>query len=144
VIGGTPGGIATAVRAARENCETLLVTYNNHLGGMMASGLSYTDTLTMKARTPLLEEFVERVRNHYESEYGPESQQMSHCENGYIFEPHIAEQIFEDLVSAESSLSVTRGYHPNTVERKGCTLTEVRLKPFDENDNILTVIGDVF
>lgn len=144
VIGGTPGGIATAVRAAREGCETLLITYNKHLGGMMAGGLSYTDTLTMKARTPLLEEFVQRVHDHYKSEYGPESQQMTYCESGYIFEPHIAEQIFEDLVSAESALTVARGYHPSTVERTGRTLTEVHLNPFDEDDDSLTIAGDIF
>jgi len=109
VTGGSAGGIATAVRAAREGCDVLLVTYNQNLGGMMAGGLSYTDTLTTKARTPLLEEFVDRVLTYYEEEYGPDSEQAEYSEDGYIFEPHVAERIFEEFVDAEPSLSVRRG-----------------------------------
>ena len=44
VAGATPGGIAMAVRAAREGLEVLLVTHSEHLGGMLAEGLSVWDT----------------------------------------------------------------------------------------------------
>lgn len=143
VTGGTPGGIATAVRAAREGCDVLLVTYNEHLGGMMAGGLSYTDTTTMKARTPLLEELVERVRTHYREEYGPDSEQMKYCENGYIFEPHVVEGIFEDFVDAESSLTVVRGFHPIAIERTGSTVRSVTFESFTDDDPFV-VTADVF
>lgn len=34
VVGGTPGGIACAVRAAREGLSVLLVNRHDHLGGI--------------------------------------------------------------------------------------------------------------
>ena len=37
VVGGTPGGIACAVRAAREGLTVLLVSRTRHLGGMLQS-----------------------------------------------------------------------------------------------------------
>ena len=39
VIGATPGGIAMAVRAAREGLRVALTNPHPHLGGMLASGL---------------------------------------------------------------------------------------------------------
>ncbi|WP_254280795.1 FAD-dependent oxidoreductase [Haloarcula marina] len=143
VVGATPGGIAAAVRTARENLETLLVAYNQHLGGMMTGGLSYTDTLTTKARAPLLKEFFSSVREHYLETYGKDSQQFEYCENGYIFEPHVAEQTFEELVD-EPSLTIVRGYHPSTVERDGKEVTSAEFEPFDGEDDPYRVTGDVF
>ena len=40
VVGGTPGGVACAVRAAREGLDVLLVNHHKHLGGMLTSGLA--------------------------------------------------------------------------------------------------------
>lgn len=144
VTGGSAGGIATAVRAAREGCDVLLVTYNQNLGGMMAGGLSYTDTLTTKARTPLLEEFVDQVLTHYEEEYGPDSEQVEYSEDGYIFEPHVAESIFEAFVDAEPSLSVRRGYYPASVERSGRSVDAVTFAPFDDAEAQFVAAADTF
>lgn len=143
VIGGTPGGIAAAVRAAREECETCLVTYRDHLGGMMASGLSYTDTLTMKQRSPILEEFVQSVRDHYLDEYGSDSEQYEHCENGYVFEPHVAETVFDDLVENEPDLDVRYGYHPVAATRSNRQLRTVTVESFHD-DETLTLDADTF
>ncbi|EJN57678.1 FAD-dependent oxidoreductase [Halogranum rubrum] len=134
VVGGSAGGIATAVRAAREGTETLLVTYNDNLGGMMAGGLSYTDTLVMKPRSPLLEGFFERVRDHYETTYGRASTQYEHCEGGYIFEPHVAEEIFETLVADEENLTVVRGYYPESATRANETVESVTFRAFEADD----------
>jgi hypothetical protein len=143
VVGGTPGGIAAAVRAAREGNDTLLAAYHDHIGGMMASGLSYTDTLTMKARAPVLEEFVAGVRDHYRERYGEDSEQYAYCEDGYVFEPHVAEQVFERLVEDEGSLTVRRGVAVAGVERNGDSLDAVSLSPLDSG-TAFTVESDVF
>ncbi|WP_233204176.1 FAD-dependent oxidoreductase [Halegenticoccus soli] len=139
VLGGTPGGVAAAVRAAREGCDALLVTYNDRLGGMMAGGLSYTDTLTTKERAPIVEEFVAAVRDHYESANGGGSEQYEYCEGGYVFEPHVAEGAFERLVDAEPNLDVVRGYRPVAAERSNSLVRSVAFEPFgageeDEGD----------
>src|SRR3954462_4716713 len=46
VCGGTPGGIAAAVTAARLGRTVALVEYQAHLGGMSASGLGKSDIET--------------------------------------------------------------------------------------------------
>ena len=43
VYGGTPGGIATAVSAARLGRSVALLEYHRHIGGMSASGLGKSD-----------------------------------------------------------------------------------------------------
>lgn len=134
VAGGTPGGIAAGVRAAREGHETLLVPYDDHLGGMMASGLSYSDTLTTKERAPILEDFVGAVRDHYRSEYGVESDQYAACESGYVFEPSVAESILSDLVADEPAIEVSEPAHPASAQRSGSLVESVTFEPFDDGD----------
>ena len=43
VYGGTAGGVAAAVSAAREGLHTALVEPTAHIGGMVSGGLSWTD-----------------------------------------------------------------------------------------------------
>jgi len=43
IYGGTSGGVSAAVAAARLGKSVALVSLNNHLGGMTASGLGVTD-----------------------------------------------------------------------------------------------------
>lgn len=143
VLGGTPGGVAAAVKAARSGHDVLLVADGRHLGGMMAGGLSYTDTLTMKARSPLLEEFVGAVRAHYAETYGQESSQYAHCENGYVFEPHVAEDIIEALVEGEPRVAVRRGYRPTVVGRANRRIESVEIEAVDAGET-REIAADVF
>ncbi len=55
VIGGTPAGVACAVRAAREGLPVLLVQHNHHIGGMMTNGLMQWDALYGGPRAPSLQ-----------------------------------------------------------------------------------------
>ena len=43
VVGATPGGIACAIRAAREGLKVLLTQYNHHIGGLWSNGLGAID-----------------------------------------------------------------------------------------------------
>jgi NADPH-dependent 2,4-dienoyl-CoA reductase/sulfur reductase-like enzyme len=43
IYGGTPGGIAAAISAARMGRGVTLVEYNDHIGGMTTSGLGKSD-----------------------------------------------------------------------------------------------------
>ncbi|MFC6824952.1 FAD-dependent oxidoreductase [Halopelagius fulvigenes] len=145
VTGGTPAGIGAAVCAARSDFDTLLVTYNDHLGGMMASGLGMTDTLLHpdKGRSPVLDEFFERVATHYREEYGPDSPQYRTCNDGLAFEPHVAEEAFEALVDAEATLDVEREWHPVTAERSGRTVSCVTFAA-SQDDRTTTVSAEAF
>lgn len=43
IYGGTPGGIASAIAAARAGSEVTLIEYHGHIGGMSTSGLGKSD-----------------------------------------------------------------------------------------------------
>ena len=43
IYGGTPGGIAAAIAAAREKAAAVVIEPTQHIGGMVAGGLSRTD-----------------------------------------------------------------------------------------------------
>ncbi len=79
VVGATPGGIACAVRAAREGLDVLLTHYRNHVGGVLCSGLSGLDTQYTGRRCNLLSEFCDGVLEHYRSEFGERSEQFQTC-----------------------------------------------------------------
>lgn len=139
VVGATPAGIGAAVRAARSDLSTCLVAYNDHLGGMMASGLGMTDTLLhpSQGRSPVLDEFFERVETHYRETYGPDSSQHRTCNGGLVFEPHVAEETFDAIVEAESTLTVERGWYPTSAERTGDTIDSVSFESFDDDTTSL-------
>lgn len=79
VIGGTPGGIAAAIRAAREGLQVLLTHYHEHLGGLLSSGLGALDTQYGGKRAPILGEFCERLIDHYRDTYGADSKEFKIC-----------------------------------------------------------------
>ena len=98
VYGGTASGVIAAVAAAREGKSVLLIEPEKHLGGMVSGGLGATDTGKRSAIGGYALEFFARVRRHYVAQYGAESQQVKDCSDGFRFEPHVAELVFQELV----------------------------------------------
>jgi hypothetical protein len=140
VIGGSGGGIACAVRAAREGLRVLLVNYSNHLGGMLSGGIGVMDTLYEGRRAPILDEYSQRVADYYAKIYGRDSTQFRAAAPGHLlshptpkrltFEPHVAEKVIDDMVGGEKNITVLRGFHPSAVERNERTIVAVHLKSF--------------
>ena len=133
VVGGTPGGIACAVRAAREGLDVLLVNRTRHLGGMMANGLVQWDALYGGRRSPLFSELLRHIEKHYADTYGRNSHEyrsarftQGHYPLGMV-EPHVAERLFTGLVAAEKRVKLLLGYVPVAVGRNGAMLTRVTL-----------------
>lgn len=91
VYGGTSGGVAAAVAAARLGKSVALVSLNSHLGGMSASGLGVTDIGPGNDYSYLggiSREFYQRVGAAYGSS------------NPVIwFEPHVAENVFWQMAT---------------------------------------------
>jgi len=75
VVGATPGGIACAVRGAREGLRVLLTHYNHHIGGLWSNGLGAIDTQYAGWRTPIYSEFCDRILARYRERYGRSSEQ---------------------------------------------------------------------
>jgi hypothetical protein len=110
IYGGTPGGVAAAVSAARMGRTVALIEYHRHLGGMSASGLGKSDIENREAIGGLFREFVARVHDYYVAKYGAGSENVKLCRGGYYFEPSVAERVFDEMVAGERRIQVFR-YH---------------------------------
>lgn len=136
VIEATPGGIATAVRAAREGLSVLLVNRTQHLGGIVSNGLGVWDTLYEGRRAPIYDEVRQAIIEHYRSTYGESSPQHKAAlpgKSGHTngrFEPHIAEKFLTALVEKEKNITLLKGYVPTALARDGRLLRSITLQEF--------------
>lgn len=119
VYGGTPAGIMAAVAAARLGERVLLIEPGQHLGGVVAGGLTRSDVGRDETIGGLAREFFNRVLAYYRDTYGLDSPQVRDCRQGYYFEPSVAERIFEEMVKEQPSIVVQRGWLLEGVEREG-------------------------
>src|SRR3954452_18751151 len=86
VYGGTSAGVIAAYTAAKLHKKVLLIEPGKHLGGLTSGGLGYTDIGNKYAITGLSRDFYRRMGKHYGKF------------ETWIFEPHAAEQIFNDYI----------------------------------------------
>jgi hypothetical protein len=121
VYGGTSSAVIAAVEVAQSGKSVIVVSPDKHLGGLTSGGLGYTDTGDKSTIGGLSREFYHRVWLHYNdssawvwqkhSEYGNKGQGTVAMDGEnrtmWIFEPHVAEQVFEDFVT-ENKLTVYR------------------------------------
>jgi hypothetical protein len=114
IYGGTSAGVSAAVQAKRMGKTVIIVCPEKHLGGLTAGGLGWTDSGRKEAIGGISREFYQRIKKHYDkaeawiyqkpqeySRYRPNDDAM------WVFEPHVAEQTFEELV-AEYKIPVHR------------------------------------
>lgn len=121
VYGGTSAAITAAVQAKKSGKKVIVVSPDKHLGGLSAGGLGFTDTGHKTVIGGLARDFYHRIYQHYadsaswrwqqQAEYGNKGQGTPAIDGDartmWIFEPHAAEQIFEDYVE-EYELDVRR------------------------------------
>ena len=67
VYGATPGGIAAAVTAARMGRRVILCDHYDHIGGIVANGLTNADIGKRQAVGGLWYEYTRRILKHYEA-----------------------------------------------------------------------------
>jgi hypothetical protein len=149
VVEATPGGIAMAVRAAREGLSVLLVNRTQHLGGMLSSGLGVWDTLYEGRRSPIYDEVRQAIFDYYRETYGEQSPQYRDSlpapvghRNGR-FEPHVAEKILTQLVAREKSIVVLKGFVPISVQRQGRLIRFATFREWQSSETV-QVHGTVF
>ncbi len=121
VYGGTSAAVTAAVEVAQSGQTVILVSPDTHLGGLTSNGLGFTDTGNKETIGGLAREFYHRVYMHYNdssawkwqkhAEYGNKGQGIPAMDGEnrtmWIFEPHVAEQIFENFI-AENKIQVYR------------------------------------
>jgi len=131
VYGGTPGGIAAAIAAARLGHTVALIEYHAHLGGMSSSGLGKSDIETREAIGGLFREFVGHAYRYYVEKYGPNSPNVKLCRDGYYYEPSVAERIFGEMLTREKNIRVYVRRELAEVSRAGNQVTAIRVKARD-------------
>src|SRR5215213_9452424 len=65
IYGGTSGGIAAALQAARMGKTAVLIEPTQHLGGLTTGGLGATDIGNKRAIGGIAREFYGRIWKHY-------------------------------------------------------------------------------
>ncbi len=112
VYGATSAGVMAAVQAQRMGKTVVIVGPDTHLGGLSSGGLGFTDTGNKAVIGGLSREFYHRVWQQYQrpdawtwqrrEDYGNKGQGTPAIDGEqrtmWIFEPHVAEQVFEALV----------------------------------------------
>ena len=112
IYGGTASAVTAAVQAKKMGRSVIIVSPDKHLGGLSAGGLGFSDTGNKAVIGGLAREFYHRVWMHYDTpgawtwqkreEYGNKGQGTPAMDGNartmWIFEPHVAEKVFEDFV----------------------------------------------
>ncbi|MBD3267796.1 FAD-dependent oxidoreductase [bacterium] len=141
VYGGTSAGVIAAVQAKQMGLSTVIVGPDTHLGGLSSGGLGFTDTGNKEVIGGLSREFYHRVYMHYQKseawkwqkreEYGNKGQGTPAIDGDrrtmWIFEPHVAEGVYEDFVS-EYEIPVHRDEWLNRAPGKGVEMADGRIK----------------
>ena len=134
IYGGTSAAVIAAVQSKNMGKSVIVVSPDKHLGGLTAGGLGWTDTGNKEVIGGLARDFYHRIYNHYDKpenwiwqskeEYGNRGQGTPAIDGEertmWIFEPHAAEQVFEDLVR-EFEIEI---YRDEWLDRNNGTLVE--------------------
>lgn len=131
VYGATPGGIAAAVRGAREGMSVLLVSAQQHLGGIFSNGRSLMDTRYHGARAPIYDELRLAVHDYYRRNYGEDSEQYHRSRPGAArarFESRVMERLINEMISREPLITIAKTYYPVSARRQGAALRAVTFR----------------
>lgn len=121
VYGGSPGGIISAVAAAREGASVLLIEPSKHLGGMITGGLSRTDIGNSSVVGGIAREYFTRADAQYKN---PEK---TNGVNFWNTEPHVAEKTINEMVK-EAGIKVVMEQRLQSTEREGNRIVAIKLK----------------
>jgi len=141
IYGGTSSAVVAAVQAKKMGKSVVLVSPDRHLGGLSAGGLGFTDSGNTGSIGGLAREFYRRIYAEYQKgdawkwqnieEYANEGQgtrAMLHDDRTmWIFEPHIAENVFDAWV-AEMEIPLYREERldrENGVEKEGTAIRAI-------------------
>jgi FAD dependent oxidoreductase len=114
VYGSSSGGVIAAYTASRLGKKVVLISESLHPGGLSSGGLGNTDIGNKSAITGLARDFYKRIGRHY----GNEEQ--------WIFEPHVAEEIFLDYIK-RGKFHVSYNQHLISVKKAGKRIQEINI-----------------
>lgn len=142
VYGGTAGGVAASVQAARMGKRVILLEPTAHLGGLSSGGLGATDIGNKAAIGGVAREFYGRIARHYaqDSAWTLESRQAYFARRGggqvqasslggpdatmWTFEPHVAEAVFNTMAK-EAGVQVRLRQPLRSVQMAGASIRRI-------------------
>ncbi|MDI1314558.1 FAD-dependent oxidoreductase [Prosthecobacter sp.] len=129
VYGGSSGGVAAAVQAARMGKTVVIAEPGRHLGGMTSGGLSAVDIGDPRSVGGISREYFTRLAatvgvtlswdKAFESKGGGPA-----TGGAYAIEPHKAEQVFNDM-AREAGVKVHVKARLASVKKDGARITEL-------------------
>ncbi|MGN6602049.1 MAG: FAD-dependent oxidoreductase [Ginsengibacter sp.] len=115
VYGATSAGITAAVAAKQNGASVILLSPEKHIGGLTTSGLGWTDIGNQgRHRTigGLTLDFFHRIRSYYQNPNAWREESFADYQRKtsnsiyritdslmWTFEPHVAERVFNDLIT---------------------------------------------
>ena len=115
IYGGNSAGVIAAYTAKMQGKSVLLIEPGKHLGGLSSGGLGRTDIGNKYAVTGLALDFYRKIGEHY----GKLEQ--------WIFEPHVAENIFNNYVKKAGFKVLYQNRIVSVVKDSG-TIKEITLE----------------
>ncbi len=133
VYGGTSGGVAAAVQAARMGKTVVLIEPSKHVGGLTSGGLGFTDSGNKAVVGGLARDFYRRVKKHYDRPEAWKYEKPEHYklyrpkdDAMWTFEPHVAEELLRGML-AEQKVPVVLGERLDRAPGKGVRLAGKRI-----------------
>ncbi len=143
IYGGNASAIIAAVQVKKMGKSVIVLCPETHLGGLTSGGLGFTDTGNKEVIGGLARDFYRRIYDHYQvdknwnwqakSSFGNKGQGTVAMDGDmrtmWLFEPHAAEQVFEDYVK-EFTLIVHRNEwldrSAKGIQKKNNTIQSIR------------------
>ncbi|WP_270087915.1 FAD-dependent oxidoreductase [Sphingobacterium sp. SYP-B4668] len=121
IYGGTPAALTAALQVKQAGKSVIVLSPDKHLGGLSSGGLGFTDTGNKTVIGGMAKRFYQDVFDYYSQQsswkwqtresFGNKGQGTvamdSEHQTMWIFEPHVAEHIFESWVK-DNAITVIR------------------------------------
>ena len=130
VYGGTSAGVIATIQAKRMGKKVVLIEPGKHLGGLTSGALGATDIGNKRAIGGLSREFYQRVKKHYQQADNWKFEKSANYKRAghntkedamWMFEPHVAENIYKQMLK---DAGVTSVFYNQPLNRK----TGVKIK----------------
>ncbi len=142
VYGGTSGGIAAGIQAARMGKSVVVVEPTKFAGGLTTGGLGATDIGNKRCIGGISREFYQRIWQHYadpawwkhgtrERYFAGKTHQNANDEKAmWTFEPHVATKVYDDMIR-DAKITLVFGERLDLkadVKKEGSRITSIRME----------------
>jgi hypothetical protein len=111
IYGCTPAGITASIEIRRAGKSVELICRDRHIGGMTTNGLGFADTGNHGAIGGMARQFYRDVKAYYAARgvapiHGQSGAGSGEQDGMWVFEPHVAESIFEQWLQTAGVIPV--------------------------------------